>query len=352
MNARQHFLITMIRRRCVLLPCMLLLFCSAKVHAQTQGTPPMDMSGMDMSTPAASSSSAAPAQPSQSPKHSDSMPSMQNMPGMPMPPAPPPAKAADHGGMADMRVGPMQGGSAPADARSGDYSDGTGHAVMRGMDMQDNAPQGMLLVDQLDAFDGSHASGQSWDIESWYGNDNDKLWLRSEGEHSDGRLGDADIELLWNHAVASFWGSQFGVRQDLGQGPKRDWIAFGVQGLTPYWFELEATGYVGDAGRTAARFRAEYELRFTQKLILQPEFEVNLYGRSDRARQVSRGVSDADLGLRLRYEIHRQFAPYVGVVWTQRFGSAASLARDDDHDGMENDPRVDRQWVAGIRFWF
>jgi len=254
-----------------------------------------------------------------------------------------PAKSA---GMSGMAMGVMQGGTAPPGARSADYSDGIGYGPMRGMDMQDNAPQSMLLVDQLEAFHSHDADGQSWEAEGWYGGDDDKLWLRTEGERSRERLADGDIEALWSHTIATYWGSQLGVRQDLGEGPNRHWAAFGVQGLSPYWFELEATGYVGDRGRTAARLRAEYELLFTQRLILQPELEVNLYGQSDPARRIGSGLSDAQLGLRLRYEINRQFAPYVGVVWTTRYGRTADFLRDD------HQPVFDRQWIAGIRFWF
>ena len=314
--------------------------------AWAQSTPPTDMAGMDMDRPA-SSSSAAPV------PQNDSMPPMQDMPGMPAAPAhPPSAKAVDHGDMSGMRMSPMQGGSPPPDARSADDSDGIGYGAMRGMDMQDNAPQSMLLVDQLEAVHTRHSNGQNWEAEGWYGNDDDKLWLRSEGERSSGgRLDDGDIEALWNHTVTAYWSSQLGIRQDMGEGPNRHWAAFGLQGLAPYWLELEATAYVGDAGRTAARFRAEYAWRFTQRLILQPELEVNAYGKSDPARRIGSGLSDADLGLRLRYEIHRQFAPYVGVVWTQRFGGTADFAREDaqaDASGR----RFERQWVAGIRFWF
>jgi len=315
---------------------------------------------MNMDKPAASSSAAKPV------PASDDMQKVNGMPGMDKPAAAPanpaPGKSVAHDAMAgmhhgsttaakagdvsNMRMGPMQGGSAPPDARSADYSGGIGYGPMRGMDMQDNAPQSMLLIDQLEAFHGKHANGQSWEAEGWYGNDDDKLWLRTEGERSRGRLDDGDIEALWNHTIASYWSSQLGLREDIGRGPDRDCAAFGVQGLSPYGFELEATGYLGDGGRTAARFRAEYDVLFTQRLILQPEFELNLYGQSDPARRVGSGLSDAELGLRLRYEISRRFAPYIGVIWTNRYGRTADFARDD------RQVVLDRQWVAGIRFWF
>lgn len=254
----------------------------------------------------------------------------------------------DHGPKPSLNHGSMRGGSPPPDGRSPDYSDGIAYGPTHGMGkaMEGDARFGMLLVDQLEAFHGRDGSGQQWDIEGWYGNDYDKLWLRTEGERHSGRLEDASGEVLWSHAVAAFWNTQLGVRTDAGEGPDRSWAAFGLQGLAPYWFELEATGYMGSAGRTAARFRAEYELRFTQRLVLQPQLEANAYGKADPARGLGRGLSDMSLGLRLRYEFHRQFAPYVGVVWTRRFRGTADLARQHGQD------RLDRQWVAGVRIWF
>jgi copper resistance protein B len=250
------------------------------------------------------------------------------------------------GAMPGMAMGPMQGGRAPSGARSGDYSDGIAASSAHALHLHGSAPAGMLLVDQLEAFHGRDGNGQSWEAAGWYGSDTDKLWLRSEGERRRGRLDDGEVEALWDHAVAAFWSTQLGVRHDFGAGPARNWAAFGVQGLAPYWFEIQATAYVGPSGRSAGRLRADYELLFTQRLILQPELEVNLYGKSDPARGIGSGISDAKLGLRLRYEIRREFAPYLGVVWTRRFGATADFARTD-HQAV-----FDRQWVAGLRIWF
>jgi copper resistance protein B len=203
------------------------------------------------------------------------------------------------------------------------------------MQMDDNARFGMLKFDQFEhAF--APGSGIAWDADAWYGGDFDKIWLLSEGEHSDGRL-DARTELFWDHAFANFWDWQIGARHDSGLGATRDWAAFGVQGLAPYGFEVEATAYASDQGRTTFRLRTEYEWLITQRLVLQPEVEANFYGKSDREREITSGLSDAQFALRLRYEIRHEFAPYVGVVWTRRFGDAA---------------RNDTQLVAGVRFWF
>jgi copper resistance protein B len=212
------------------------------------------------------------------------------------------------------------------------------------MQMDDDATLGMIKVDQLEHIVSS-ANPTAWEGDAWYGGDFEKIWLRSEGEHEDGRL-DARTELFWDHAFAGFWDWQLGARRDSGLDADRHWAAFGVRGIAPYWFEIEATAYAGEQGRTAFRLRTEYEILVTQQLILQPELEMNGYGKSDPQRDVGSGLSDAQFGLRLRYEICREFAPYVGVVWQHRFGDAARFARIDGRDP------VDAQLVAGIRFWF
>ncbi|MEO7050258.1 MAG: copper resistance protein B [Rhodanobacter sp.] len=249
------------------------------------------------------------------------------------------------GAMGGMSMGSMQGGRAPPGARSPDYSDGVGYGSIK-PHLAGHDFIGKLLIDQLEAFNGRDGNGQSWELGGWYGTDENKLWIRSEGERPAGKLQDGNAEVLWNHAIATYWGSQLGVRHDFGVGPGSTWAAFGVEGLAPYWFEVEATGYVGSSGRTAARFRVNYDVLFTQRLILTPELEANIYGKDDPARRIGSGLSDMQFGLRLRYEIRRQFAPYVGVVWTRRFGNTADFARAD-HQAI-----FDRQWVAGLRIWF
>lgn len=261
-----------------------------------------------------------------------------------------PAQAGDHaapedGAMQGMSMDSMQGGSAPPGARSPDYSDGVGYGPMKPHMAGANAI-GKLLIDQLEVFNGRDGNGQSWELAGWYGTDENKLWIRSEGERSAGKVQDGNIEALWNHAIATYWNTQLGVRHDFGEGPGRTWAAFGVEGLAPYWFELEATAYVGSTGRTAARVRVDYDVLFTQRLILTPELEANAYGKNDPARGIGSGLSDIQLGLRLRYEIRRQFAPYIGVNWVRRVGATADYARADGAHAL------DRQFVAGVRIWF
>ena len=246
----------------------------------------------------------------------------------------------DHGSMK------MQGGSAPADARDPDYSDGVAAAHMHDLHKHGELLLGSVIVDQLEIFNGDGSHGQSIDAQAWYGGDIDKLWFKLDGERSEGRLGASRMEALWNRAISAYWDTQAGFRHDLGEGPSRDWVAFGVQGLAPYWFNVEATAYVGESGRTALRLEAEYELLLTQRLILQPDVEVNFYGKNDPARGIGSGLSDIDVGLRLRYEFTRKFAPYIGVSWSRKFGPTADFA------GAEGRGADDTQLVAGVRLWF
>jgi copper resistance protein B len=218
--------------------------------------------------------------------------------------------------------------------------------MARLMEMDDTRSFAQLLADQFEWRAGDGLDGPAWDVQGWYGNDYDKLWFKTEGVRLGSVTDDGRAELLWDRVFSRWWSLQTGVRHDFGDGPSRNWLALGVAGLAPYFFKIEATAYVGDAGRTAGRFRAEYELLFTQRLILQPEFELNAYGKDDPERHIGAGLSDLQLGLRLRYEIRRELAPYLGVAWVRRLGKTEDLVR-----ASEEDPSV-LQVVAGIRFWF
>jgi copper resistance protein B len=214
------------------------------------------------------------------------------------------------------------------------------------MDMHDDAIFGMLKVDELERVKSGDGYATAWEAEGWLGGDRDKLWVRTEGERDRNGTHDARIELLFDRAFAPFWDWQLGVRHDFGQGPSREWAAFGVQGLAPYWFETQATFYIGENGRTAARLEASYDLLLTQRLILAPRIELNAYGKDDPERGIGTGLSDLEAGLRLRYEFNRHVAPYVGVAWKQRYGDTARYAR------AAGDRAGEVQWLAGVRFWF
>jgi copper resistance protein B len=212
--------------------------------------------------------------------------------------------------------------------------------------LADESAFGSVLFEKFEATRSDAAHATAYDIYARFGRDYDRLVIKAEGDIASGQLQEARTELLWSHGVASFWDAQLGLRHDSGAGPKRSWLAFGLQGMSPYWFEVDAAAYVGEGGRTALRLNASYEWLITQKLILQPQVEVNLYGKSDPARDIGKGLSDLSAGLRLRYEIDRQFAPYIGVAWANRFGETADMAR------AAGEPTRNVRYVAGVRFWF
>lgn len=186
----------------------------------------------------------------------------------------------------------------------------------------------------------------AYDLQGRIGKDYERLVLKAEGVIDEGKVHEARTELLWSHATSAYWDGQLGVRHDSGVAPSRNWLALGMQGLAPYWFEIDATVYVGDQGRSALRLSAEYELLFTQKLILQPRMEVNFYGVKDEEREIGAGLSNMVAGLRLRYEIRREFAPYIGVDWSSKFGATADYATAAGAN--INDMNI----VAGLRAWF
>ncbi|MEJ2652427.1 MAG: copper resistance protein B [Gammaproteobacteria bacterium] len=226
------------------------------------------------------------------------------------------------------------------------YADGYDFGPIPRPRFADERSFGSLLVDRLEWVHTTDNNTGSYDLQAWYGRDYNRAVLKAEGDVDNGKLQDARTELLWDHAVASFWDMQLGMRYDSGAGPDRSWLAFGFQGLAPYWFEVDATAYVRDAGHSALRISADYELLVTQKLILQPRFEVNFYGKEDAARDLAAGLSDLTAGMRLRYEIRHEFAPYVGIEWVGTYGGTANYVR------AAGDPTKETRYVAGLRFWF
>lgn len=213
------------------------------------------------------------------------------------------------------------------------------------MGMDDRALFGKVMLDRLEWRD-EEVSTYEWEVTAWYGGDINKVWFETEGEHVDGSVADARVELLWDRILTPWWSTRLGGRQDSGDDPTRNWLAFGVAGLAPGFIEMQAMAYVGDQGRTALRFSADYDLLITQRLVLQPEVELNVYGSDDPERLIGAGLSDLELGLRLRYEFRREIAPYVGMSWLKRFGDSADLASAAGQDTSEF------MLVAGLRLWF
>jgi copper resistance protein B len=188
----------------------------------------------------------------------------------------------------------------------------------------------------------------TWDAQGWVGGDYNRAWLKSEGDYltDDGIVENAEIQLLYSRSIAAFWDLQIGGRYDPKPDPSRGFAVIGIQGLAPYFFEVDVAGFVSDDGDVSARLEAEYELLFTQRLIAQPRVEMNFAVQEVEELGIGSGLSDVELGLRLRYEIVREFAPYIGVAWERKVGKTADFAREEGED-------VDNLWfVVGVRFWF
>ena len=202
------------------------------------------------------------------------------------------------------------------------------------------------IFNQLDGRWNGGSTQFRWDGQGWAGTDYDKLWIKSEGTVSNGALDDGQHQFLYSRAITTYFDLQGGLRSDLDSRPTRNWAALGIQGLAPYFFDLELTGFVSGQGHLAAKLEASYDLLLTQRLILQPQVEVNVYSKSDPARLTGDGFSDIDTGLRLRYEFSRQFAPYIGVVYEGKFGQTANFAR------QAGESTGDVRFVFGVRAWF
>lgn len=215
-----------------------------------------------------------------------------------------------------------------------------------GHQMHDSAINSFFLLDQLEYQDADAGSTLAWDASGWVGGDINRVWFRSEGERTNGVTEDAELQLLYGRSIGPWWDVVAGVRQDFKPESPQTWAAFGVQGMALYAFEAEATAFVGESGQTAARLEGDYDILLTNRLILQPTAEVNFYGKNDPERGVGSGLANTELGLRLRYEIVRQFAPYIGVSWSRSYGNTADLVRDEGEDVDE------ARFVAGIRMWF
>ncbi|MEH6789083.1 copper resistance protein B [Parasphingorhabdus sp.] len=188
--------------------------------------------------------------------------------------------------------------------------------------------------------------GYLWDVQGYYGGDLNKFWFKSEGEGSFGEpVEDAEVQALYSRAIAPFFDLQAGVRQDL-TGPERTHAVIGVQGLMPYMFEIDAAAFLSTRGDLTARIEAEYDQRLTQRLILQPRAEVNLSAQDVPELGIGSGIDNVELGLRLRYEIVPEFAPYVGVEQEWKLGGSRDYGRAAGEDASITN------YVVGVRFWF
>lgn len=205
----------------------------------------------------------------------------------------------------------------------------------------------MVLLDQLEVRVQDGRDGYAWEGDGWYGGDYDRLWLKSEGEGEfGGPLESAEVQALYSRALNPWFNLQTGVRYDIRPRPDRAHLVVGVQGLAPYWFEVDGALFLSDEGDLTARLEAEYDQRITNRLILQPRVELELGAQDVPELGAGSGLSSAEAGLRLRYEIKREFAPYIGVEYERRFGDTARFAR------AEGEKPGGWAFLIGLRSWF
>jgi copper resistance protein B len=269
--------------------------------------------------------------------------------------APPPADAhTGHGAPADgaQRGADLPVGDAPAptpptrplaDAIYGRAAMDSARGVLR---LEHGGGRGSQIMVDIAEFDLA-SKAYEWTGEAWYGTDEHRLVVKTEGE---GERGDAvehaEVQALYSRPVTLYGDLQVGVRQDLQPGPDRTYATVGFESLFPYWFEAEGALFLSQKGELLARIEGSYDLRLAQRLVLQPRGELSISAQDVRSQGIGSGLSDAELALRLRYEIKREFAPYIGVVWARKFGATARFARADGH-GVE-----ETRLVAGLRAWF
>jgi copper resistance protein B len=219
-----------------------------------------------------------------------------------------------------------------------------------GEPIDDNQLFYYLLFDQLEYQVNDSQNIFNWDVSGWVGGDYQKFVFKTEGDVSlDNGNGEAELQLLYGKFIAPYWDFQVGLRYDQLYGEKgnsRGFAVFGIQGLAPYFFEVDSALFISHQGDISARFKAEYELLLSQRLILQPRLETNLAIQKVEEFGIGSGVNNLELGLRLRYEINRQFAPYVGISWNKLFGDTAKFAEEE---GESSD---DVKFVTGVKLMF
>jgi copper resistance protein B len=264
---------------------------------------------------------------------------------------------ADHGGQADHDA---HADDAHTDHDAQTASSGPTHAAdalfgsreMAAAREQLNVEHGalrasLIMADRFEARSGGGEDDYVWDVQGWYGSDIHRLWIKTEGE---GELGEnpatAEVQALYSRAITPFFNLQAGVRHDFRPSPERSHVVVGIQGLLPYVFEIDAAAFVSEDGDLSGRFEAEYDLRVKQRLVLQPRIELNFAAQSVPELGIGSGLGSVEGGFRLRYEIRREIAPYVGLVWERKLGGTARFARAAGGDSRS------REVVVGIQAWF
>lgn len=202
-------------------------------------------------------------------------------------------------------------------------------------------------LDRLEYRAASGKDGYAWEGEAFYGGDIDRVVVASEGEGAIGHAPEqAELRGLWRHAIDPWWNMELGLRHDFRPDPERTYAVVGIQGLAPYWFEAEGQLFVSNKGDVHLRAELGYDQRITQRLILEPEIELNAAFQDVRELGIAAGPERVELGARLRYEVTREFAPYVGLHWERKLGGTADIARatGEDASGLS--------LALGVRAWF
>ncbi len=218
--------------------------------------------------------------------------------------------------------------------------------------VHDRMINSFTLFEKAEFRTGDETDAAVVDAQGWVGGDYQRLWWKVEGEQEtkDAKTGEIEVQALYSRLFSPFWDFQTGVRVDRQySGRTRDttgYFVVGLEGLAPYWFEVEPTLFLSEKGKISFRFTSSYELLITQRLVLQPRIDVNAAFQDDNKRNVAAGFNDLEVGLRLRYDIRRQFSPYLGVTWRRLLGGTAGLAR-----GAGNETST-TSVVFGLRTWF
>jgi copper resistance protein B len=205
-----------------------------------------------------------------------------------------------------------------------------------------------FLVDRLEASFRRGRDGYGWEgVEFWHGTPTDRFVLVSRGEGAFGEgIERVEAQALWSHALDPWFDLRLGARADFRRGADRAWAVLGINGMAPYWFEVAATAFLSETGEAMARFEGEYDLRITQRLILQPAAEIELSAQDVPELGVGSGLSKAEAGVRLRYEFVPEFAPYFGVEYERAFGGTADYRR------LAGARAGGWSLLMGVRAWF
>ena len=270
-----------------------------------------------------------------------------DMCGMAMPPDTP--TSADNPGRPPEDPAPPAAMSGPAHAADLLFDPAEMAAARAVMRMENGDVRATaVFFDQLEASFGDGDDAYAWEAQGWSGGDINRFWWKSEGEGDfRGGLEEAEVQALYSRAVRPFWDVQAGLRHDFRPGAQdTTHLVLGVQGLAPHWWEIDAAAFLSTEGDLTARAEAEYDQRITQRLILQPRIEVEVSAADIPELETGSGLTSVGAGVRLRYEFHREFAPYVGLEWSRALGDTA------DYIEASGRSAEDTRLLIGLRAWF